>query len=290
MDLQILAQVVIGGLQLGGIYALVAFGLSIIYGVVHVLNFSHGTLLAVGGVLASVVFVATGWHPVILILLLVPLFSIFGYFFFTFLIAPLSKRNHYEMTIGTVLVTVGTLLIISDATSKFAGAQQRTIRIPSGVLEFGDVIVLTNSLYILVGVTLFILCIHFAMKRTWFGMALRAVTQDPLGARVCGVMSNRIKALTFSFGCAVVGIAAVFYAISFPVDPHIGLSITVKAFTIIILGGVGNLFGTLWAAMFLGLAEALTALFLQPEWAPAVAVILLLLILIAFPPNSERRA
>lgn len=290
VDIQILAQVVIGGLQLGAIYALIAFGLSIIYGVAQILNFSHGTLLAVGGVAASILYVSTGLNPIIIAMIMVPLFALLGYTFFKFLILPLSTRSHYEMTIGTVLVTVGAMLILGDAASKFAGAQQRTIRLPSDVIEFGDIIILTNSVYILLGVALFILAIHLALKKTWFGKALRAVTQDPFGAQMCGVMSSRIKSLTFAFGCAVVAVAAVLYAMSFPVDPHIGLSITVKAFTIIILGGVGNLFGTLWAAIFLGLAEALTALFLQPEWSPAVAVVLLLLILVIFPPVSERRA
>ncbi|MCX7160756.1 MAG: hypothetical protein NT176_16935 [Proteobacteria bacterium] len=107
-------QVLIGGLLLGWLYALVAFGLSLIYGVVRILNFSHGTLLSVGGVLASLLYATYKLHPVFLILILVPAFFAFGYFFYAYLLQPLERRSHFESTVGTVLVTVGALLIRGD--------------------------------------------------------------------------------------------------------------------------------------------------------------------------------
>ncbi|MGH6609654.1 MAG: branched-chain amino acid ABC transporter permease [Burkholderiaceae bacterium] len=283
MSLEVILQVLIGGVLLGGLYALVAFGLSLIYGVVRILNFAHGTLLAVSGVLASLAFSAWGLHPVLIALLLAPLVFVLAFAFYHGLLRPLAKRSHFESTVGTVLVTVGALLILSDVTAKLAGSTQRNIQLRLPALEFGQIVVSTTQLLILVGIVALTVIMHLLLKRTWFGRAVRAVTQDPVGAQICGVPSVRIKALTFAFGSATVAVAAVLYVLSFPVDPYMGFGLTVKAFTIIIVGGIGNLPGALAAGIFLGVAEGLTGLFWKPEWAPALSVILMLLILVIWP-------
>ena len=139
------------------------------------------------------------------------------------------------------------------------------------------------QLLILGGIALLTLVMHLILKKTWFGRAIRAVTQEPVGAQICGVQSTRMKALTFAFGSATVALAAVMYVLSFPVDPTMGFSLTVKAFTIIVVGGIGNLPGALLAGVFLGVAEGLTGLYWKPEWAPALSVVLMLAILVARP-------
>ena len=110
----IIIQLLIGGILLGGLYALVAFGLSLIYGVVRVLNFAHGTLLAIAGIAASVMFAAWGLNPVLIAVVLLPVFFGFGWLMYVYLLEPLKSRNPMQTTVGTVLVTVGLLLIISD--------------------------------------------------------------------------------------------------------------------------------------------------------------------------------
>ena len=283
MSLDALLQVLIGGVLLGGLYALVAFGLSLIYGVVRILNFAHGTLLAVGGVIASMLYASFKWHPVVLMLVLVPAFCVFGYFFYVWLLQPLARRNHFESTVGTVLVTVGALLMLSDLTAKLAGATQKNIPLRFEAIEIGEIVISTTQIWILAGIAALTCAMHLFLKRTWFGRAIRAVTQDPVGAQICGVHSNSLKAATFAVGCGVVAIAAVLYTMSFPVDPYMGFGLTVKAFTIIILGGIGNLAGALVAGLFLGIAEGLTGFFWKPEWSPALSVFLLLVILVVFP-------
>lgn len=283
MNVEVLLQVLIGGVLLGGLYALVAFGLSLIYGVVRILNFAHGTLLAVSGVLASLMFSAWGLSPlVIAVLLAIAVFG-FGFGFYHVLLRPLAKRNHFESTVGTVLVTVGALLILSDLTAKLAGSTQRNIPLRLPAIEFGDIVISTTQLLILGGIVVLTIVMHLLLRHTWFGRAIRAVTQDAVGAQICGVHSVRMKALTFAFGSATVAVAAVLYVLSYPVDPYMGFGLTVKAFTIIVVGGVGNLPGALLAGVFLGVAEGLTGLYWKPEWAPALSVILMLLILVAYP-------
>ena len=288
--MEVLLQVLIGGMLLGGLYALVAFGLSLIYGVVRILNFAHGTLLAVSGVLASIAFASWGLPPLVIALGLAVLLFAASFGYYHVLLKPLAKRNHFEATVGTVLVTVGTLLILSDLTAKAAGATQRNIQLRLEALEFGDIVVSTTQLLILAGIAVLSVAMHLFLKRTWFGRAVRAVTQDAMGAQICGVQSTRIKALTFAFGSATVAVAAVLYVLSFPVDPYMGFGLTVKAFTIIVVGGIGNLPGALAAGIFLGVAEGLTGLYWKPEWAPALSVVLMLLILVLQPASARRAA
>lgn len=287
--MEVLLQVLIGGVLLGGLYALVAFGLSLIYGVVRILNFAHGTLLAVSGVAASMAYASWQLHPLLIALLLAPMLGVLAFGYYHLLLKPLAKRNHFESTVGTVLVTVGTLMMLSDLTAKAAGATQRNIPLRLEALEFGEIVVSTVQLLILGGIVLLTVVMHLVLKHTWFGHAIRAVTQDATGAQICGVQSTRMKALTFAFGSATVAIAAVLYVMSFPVDPTMGFSLTVKAFTIIVVGGIGNLPGALIAGVFLGVAEGLTGLYWKPEWAPALSVVAMLVILVARPKLAGAR-
>lgn len=286
MSFEILAQVAIGGILIGGLYALFAFGLSLIYGVARILNFSHGTLLGIAGIAASVLHTALGWHPIILLAVLTPVFFAFGYAFYVGLLGPLRKRDHFQTTVGTVLTTVGALIIISDVAAWLAGPRPRNIPIRSDVFEIGEILIPTSQAYMLLGITLLTIALHVFLKRSWTGRSVRAVTQDHIGATICGVQSSRISALTFGMGTALAAVAGVFYAMTFPIDPYAGFSLTVKAFTIIVLGGVGNLIGALAAGLFLGLAEAFTSFFWAAEWAPAISIILLLLILVLFPRSA----
>ncbi|MDF2120031.1 branched-chain amino acid ABC transporter permease [Roseiarcaceae bacterium H3SJ34-1] len=283
MSIDILVQVLLSGLLLGGIYALVAFGLSLVYGVANILNIAHGTLLAISGVVASLIFAATGWNPILIIPLLVLPVFLFGYLFHAALLRPLASRGKHDETIGTVLITVGSLIMMSDITGVVAGTNQQNIPVRSEILEFGDVIVPLTQVWILAGIIGLTIILHLYLKYAWFGRAVRAVTQDPLGATICGVNGPRAKALTFAGGSGLVAIAGVLYAMIYPVDPYMGFSLTVRAFTIIIIGGIGNLAGAMIAGIMLGVAESFTAFLWAPKWAPAISVVLLLIILVLFP-------
>lgn len=295
MSFDIIAQIAIGGILIGGLYALFAFGLSLIYGVARILNFAHGTLLAIAGVLGSILYGVLGANPVAIVLIIAVLaavFFAFGWVFHDLLLAPLKSRNHFEIAVGTVLTTVGALIIIGDVAAALAGPRPRNIPLRSDVLEFGDVLIPISQVYMLAAITALTIILQLVLSRTWYGRAVRAVTQDHVGAAICGVKSRVIHGLTFGLGSALAAIAGVLYATVFPIDPYAGFNLTVKAFTIIVLGGVGNLVGALIAGLLLGVAEAFTSFFWATEWASALSICLLLLILVAFPQGfgSVRRA
>jgi branched-chain amino acid transport system permease protein len=291
----IIIQLLIGGVLLGGLYALIAFGLSLIYGVARVLNFAHGTLLAIAGVAASVMFSAWAINPVLIAVILFPIFFGFGWLMYVYLLEPLKARNPSQTVVGTVLVTVGLLLILSDIGALVAGPTSRNIRLDMQIFQLQlfdreSVIVSTTELYILLGIVALTLALHLILTRTWFGRAVRAVTQDTVGARLCGVRAGAIHAATVAFGSAIVAVAGVLYTLNYPINPYEGFSLTVKAFTIIILGGIGNLVGALLAGIFLGVAEAMTGFFWTSEWAPGLSIMLLLAILVVFPHGLLRRS
>jgi branched-chain amino acid transport system permease protein len=287
---EVLIQVAIGGILLGGVYALAAFGLSLIYGIARILNFAHGTLLAIAGVAGSMIFASFQLHPVLIALGMMPAAFAFGYVFYVVLLHPLERRNHFEATVGTVLVTVGALLVLTDVTAVLAGATSKGIPLDFEAYEVGNIIVSNTQLYVLLGIAALTAGIHLFLTRTWIGRAIRAVTEDRVGALICGVDSARLKALTFAFGSITVAVAGILYAMSFPVSPHMGFSLTVKAFAIVVVGGIGNLRGALLAGIFLGVAESLTSLWWKPEWAPALSMILMLLILVVKPQGFGSRA
>ncbi|HUZ71349.1 MAG TPA: branched-chain amino acid ABC transporter permease [Stellaceae bacterium] len=283
MPIDIIIQILLGGILLGGLYALVAFGLSLIYGVARILNIAHGTMLAITGVVASELYAATSWNPLLLMVAVVPPVFVFGYAFHAALLRPLARRRKHEEIIGTVLITTGLLIIMSDVTGVVAGTAQRNIPLAGAVLAFGDVIVPLTQVWIFAGILVLTLALHLFLKRSWFGRAVRGVTQDGIGAAICGVNSARAHAMTFAIGSGIVAVAGVLYAMTYPVDPYMGFSLTVKAFTIIIVGGIGNLAGALAAGILLGVAESFTAFLWAPQWAPLISVVVLLVILVVFP-------
>jgi len=177
--MEVLLQVLIGGVLLGGLYALVAFGLSLIYGVVRILNFAHGTLLAVSGVLASLAFSSWQMSPLLIAALLAALIFFCAYGYYHLLLRPLARRSHFEATVGTVLVTVGTLMILSDLTAVAAGATQRNIPLRLEALELGEIVVSTTQLLILLGIAVLTAVMHLILKHTWFGRAVRGITDCP---------------------------------------------------------------------------------------------------------------
>jgi branched-chain amino acid transport system permease protein len=190
MPLSIFFQVLVGGLVLGAVYALVAFGLSLIYGVVRILNFSHGTILAVSAIAGCVLFAAFGIQPALIIAILIPPVALFGYGFYAILLDPLFCRPPAETMVGTVLVTVGALLILSDFAATLAGTSLRTIQVNSPVFFIGGVILSTTNIVIIAGIVGLVVVIHLALTRTWLGCAIRAVTQDQLGAQIAVCAAN----------------------------------------------------------------------------------------------------
>ncbi|ALL68468.1 Branched-chain amino acid ABC-type transport system, permease component [Paraburkholderia caribensis MBA4] len=283
MDISTFLQLAISGILMGGLYALLAFGLSLTYGVARIMNFAHGTMLAMAAIVGSIMYERTGWNPFLLILVIAPTAFAIGYAYYLALLSPLRRRTALEANVGTVLVTVGSLIIISDVTAALAGSQPRNILLQSNVIQLGNIVISSTQMIAFCVICALTVVLSLILKRTWFGLAVRAVTQDHVGATICGVSASRIHACTFGVGSALAAIAGVLYASSFPIDPYAGFGLTVRAFTIIVLGGLGNLLGAFFAAVLLGICESCTSFFLGSQWTYGISIVILLGFLVMFP-------
>ena len=281
--LAIIIQIAIGGLLLGGIYALIAFGLSIIYGVSRVINLAHGTILMVAGILASWIFFQLGINPIFVGLILVPIFLAAGAGFWRVLIKPLIGKGPLEFITGSVLVTVGIMMVIDDVTMFIAGPTLRSIPFDMPSLRIGQVVISTTRLWLMAFLILITIGLHIYFSKTYIGKAIRAITQDMTGAQLVGVNISKINMVTFGIGFVLVAIASVFYDMLFSIGAYMGFPLTVKAFTIVILGGLGSLIGPVIGGLILGVAESFTAFYIGAKWAPALSVIILLIILVLRP-------
>jgi branched-chain amino acid transport system permease protein len=276
-------QVLIGGLLQGGMYALGAFGLSLVFGVLGILNVTHGDFLMLGGLLCYGLYVALGINPPLALLIVMPLFFGVGCLFQRVLIEPLLAKSPHELLMGSILVTLGAALAVEDLvpfiwTQSFSGIPY-TVR----SLVVGDVVIPTLRLAILVGIWLLTWLLHIFLQRTDVGIALRAMTDNRQGAMLVGINLPHLAMLAFGIGTALVAAAGVAHVVLYSITPTMGIPLTLKYLTIVVLGGLGSLLGAVLGGMVLGLSEALTSLYIGPEWAPTVAFLVLITTLVTRP-------
>ena len=239
-------QLLVGGILLGGIYGLAAFGLSITFGVLNVLNLAHGEFLMLGALMGYVLFSALGLNPFISAMAVIPIFMIAGIGFYFLLLKPISEKPPHQLLVASILVTLGASLIIEDLTAYFWERPVTGIAYSLPPLE-------------------------------------RGIAQCLEGAKVVGIPIVLVSALTFGLGVALAASAGVFYVTLFTVTPIMGIPLSVKYMCIVVLGGLGSLVGSVVGGLILGVAESFTAYYFGAEWSPTIAFILLIVILIVKP-------
>jgi branched-chain amino acid transport system permease protein len=278
-----LLQILISGLLLGGVYALAAFGLSICWGVLNILNIAHGEFLMLGALVAYVVFALTGMNPFLIVLAIIPVFLIFSFIFEKVLIRPMRGKTETEMLVASILVTLGAALLIEDVTAFFWGKSFTGIPYSMVSLKVGGIVIPLIRLLILVFILALTAGIHFYLKRSYTGKAIQAITQNREGAGVVGINIVGISMVTFVIGSILASIAGVFYVVLYSMTPYMGLTLTVKYMCIVILGGLGSLFGSLAGGVILGITESIVGYYFGSDWSPTVAYFALVLILLFRP-------
>jgi branched-chain amino acid transport system permease protein len=275
-------QLLIAGILQGGVYALAAFGLSLIFGVSNVLNLAHGQFLMLGALGVYLIFSLTPISPFLISILLIPLFFFMGCLFDMGLIRRLMGRLAHEQVEASILVTLGASLAIQDFASFLWGSEDKGIPYFLPTIQLGDIFISSVRLLGLGFIILLTLALHLYLKRTYLGKAIRAVTQNRRGASLVGINASRISTITFGIGTVLASLAGVFYVILYTVSPDIGIPLTIKYLCVIVLGGLGSLYGTLVGGTILGLAEAFTGYF-SPHWGQTSAFLLLVVILLIRP-------
>jgi branched-chain amino acid transport system permease protein len=255
----ILTAAIVNGLLTGAVYSLVALGLTLIYGVLHIINFAHGALLTAAMFAAYFAYRVLGIDPYLAVFLLAPAFFTIGYALQRLVIGPASHGDDRNM----LLVTLGLAVIIENALLFAFRADTRTIELPYAFagINFGFVFLALPRLIGFGAVFLVALVLWLLMGTTDTGRAIRAVSSEKLGAELAGIDVAHIYAVTFGLGTACVAIAGCLVIPSYYVNPSAGNAFVLIAFTVVVLGGMGSVPGALIGGLVIGMVESLSSLF-----------------------------
>ncbi len=279
----IIAEALINGLMLGAVYALVAVGLTLIYGVLHIVNFAHGAFLTLSMFGIWLLWEHAGLDPYLSILVLTPVMFGLGYAVQRFIIGPAGHGRDNSI----LLVTLGISIIIENGLLVVFKSDTRTIATDYGfrVIEIGPLLLSwPRAVGFLVTMATAVV-VWLILNRTDAGKAIRAVAKEKLGARLVGIDVNHIYALTFALGSACLAVAAGLLMPVFYVNPQTGGAFVLVAFTIVVLGGMGSVTGALLGGLLIGVVEAASSLFLGDSLGQ-IGIFLLFILVLLFKPTG----
>jgi branched-chain amino acid transport system permease protein len=236
-----------------------------------------------GGMLTYWLYTTWALPPWAALIVVFPLFFAGGLAIERGLIRPIGGMPHQEFLVASILITLGISLAIEDVTAFGLAQPVKGIDYFLPPLRLGAVVVSSLRLILLGLIVVLTLGIHLFLQRTYIGKALRAVMEDREGAMLAGIDIGRAAGVAFALGTALTATAGVFFVTLIPVDPHIGIPLTLKYLAIIVLGGVGHLPGALAGSVVLGLSESLVAFYVGAEWSLTVAFVILIGILLLRP-------
>jgi branched-chain amino acid transport system permease protein len=272
-------QLLIHGVMLGGLYGLLALGLNLVFGVMRVINFAHGELVMLGAFLTFWAYTALGLHPLVALPLSAAVLFGVGWA----LQRLLMERVLGGQPMAALLVTFGLSLIIINVGLLVFGADIRSIPLVSGSLRVaGFVVPKARGLAFLTAMALTAATVAF-LRWTALGRAIRATAQHPEVAITCGVDVRRTRLVTFGLGAALGAAAGSLIMLILPMDPQSGSFLILKAFAVIIVGGLGSVAGGLLGALVLGIAEVFGSFFIATVFGEVMAYVLMLLVLLVRP-------
>jgi branched-chain amino acid transport system permease protein len=283
VHLSILFPAIVNGVLTGALYALIALGLTLVYGVLHIINFAHGTLLTAALFAAFFMQKALGVDPYLAVFVLTPVFFVFGYGLQRFVIGPASHGNDGNI----LLVTLGLAVIIENALLFAFHGDTRTVDVAYGfaVLPVAGMFISVPRLVGFAGAVVVALLLWLLLTLTDTGKAIRAVAKEKLGAQLCGVDVAHVYAVTFGLGTACVAIAACLLIPTYYVNPHVGNAFVLIAFTTVVLGGMGSIPGALLGGLFVGVVESLCGLYLG-ESLGQIGIFLMFILVLLFRPSG----
>jgi len=287
LPIEAIANIVLSGLLTGLIYGLMALGLSVIYGVVRIVNFAHGELMALAMYATVFAFALTGVDPLWMLVPIALAFFGVGYVLQRGLINPFIDRpehSQFILLLAVALVLVNLLLVAfgPDARSVFVDYALDSYEI--GPLLIDKVRVICAAVALVACAILFSI-----FRYTSFGKAIRACADNLLGAQVVGLNVKHLYALTFGLGTACVGVAGTLLSMMVDVTPGLGPAYTLLAFVIVIIGGLGSMVGALAGGILIGVSESVAGLLITPS-AKSMFSFALLILVLAFRPQGLFRA
>jgi len=280
-----LLDAVFTGVTLGGMYALVAMGLTLQYGVARIMNLSYGESLVAASFAALWLYTGSGINPLLGLLLVVPAAAIINWLIYRYLLTPLVRRakTRDALEVDSILATFGLLFVVQGVMlAIFGGAYFSYSFLAVPVKIFG--VTLGANRLLALGFALIIgLALYVGLTRTRIGTALRAVAVDPVAAQLVAIDVRAAAAAAFALGGALVASGGVLTSMFLTFNANIGVVFTMKALIVVIMGGVGNLLGCIVAGLILGLTETMVATLIDPGLTLAATYTLFLGILLVRP-------
>jgi branched-chain amino acid transport system permease protein len=278
-----LNQLVIG-IQIGSQYVMVALGLTLIFGILDISHFAHGHLYMIGAYLLYIVMVLGGINYWLALLIVMAALAVAGAAVERLVYRPLRDTP----SINTFIAAIGLILFLETLVR---GIQPRALSIPKPIdttLRFAGITMEAQRLIVIVGAIVLIILLQLFIKRTRLGTAIEAVAQDREGASMVGINVNRISALTFAIATALAGAAAVLMAPLAFVAPEMGAVLILKAFVIVVIGGLGSVKGAIVGGYLLGVLEAMAIAYVSSAYKDVFAFAVLILILAIRPTGLFR--
>jgi branched-chain amino acid transport system permease protein len=287
-ELAVLTDNLVQGVLLGGLYSTAALGLSLVFGVMRMINLAHGQFLALGAYLTSVIIAAVGGDPLLVALPAAVIIGLAAYPLQRFVFTPVMSNGEEAPITATfgIGIAIQTLLLINFSSNPLS------LNAPYATAQFeffGLHIRMALLIATLVGVGLVVL-LSFVIKRTQYGRQIQAAAFDPQAAGIVGVNVKHTYATVMSISAATAGIGGVLIALSFAIAPQSGTGWLLRAFTVIVIGGLGSLSGTLYGGFIVGIVETLGALTVGPQYRELVVFGVLVLILIIRPNGLFTRS
>ena len=281
--LSLLPAGIINGLMFGAIYALVALGLTLIYGVLHIINFAHGAMLMLAMYMAYFLFKILNIDPYVAILIVTPISFVFGYTIYRWGIGKLSGGRDQNI----LLITLGLSIILENSALVFFTGDQQTISLPYSYEAFDLGFLYLSYPKVISFVASLVICLllWMLMTLTDLGKAIRAVAKQREGARLVGIDVEHVFAVTFGIGVACLGAAGCMLLPIFYVDPYTGNIFVIVAFTIVVLGGMGSIVGALLGGFIIGITESVGGLILG-ESLGQVGISLIFILILIFKPTG----
>ncbi len=274
-------QSLLSGVLIGGVYALIGIGLTIIFGVMRIINFAHGDIMMIGMYLTYNLFAMAGIDPFLSIAITIPIMFVFGALLqklFINRVLNALPQNQILLTIGLGLIMSNTMMLIYTSDYKILSTSYSS----SSVKLFGISISEPLAISFVITAAITALLYWFFLK-TDTGQAIRATAQDREAAQLMGINVKRMSIIAFGLGAALAGTAGALISPTYYIFPQIGSIFTLKAFVITVLGGMGSILGATLGGVIIGVAESMGAVYISSGWKDVVVFVLFLLVLLFKP-------
>jgi len=282
-----LSTPVIMGILMGGLYALIALGLSLVFGVMKLINVAHGDLVVTGTYFAYACFTIMGLDPILSLILVAPVMFVFGFAIQKFL---MSRSFGVSME-APLIIAFGLSLVLQNLNQVLWTPLSRGLTTDYAFKSFniGEVYIPLPYLLNFIAALVVMLVLRTFLSKTYLGKAISAASQNKRGALLMGINPNRIYALTFAIAMATAAVAGVFLGLTFPFTPTTGVSFLIISFGVIVVGGMGSMLGTFIGGMVLGLAQTLGGHFFGDAAQMLVAYLIVLVALTIRPQGLFSR-